>query len=343
MLYVRHRARQPPDERHPLGHGRELYFWAFVVALLIFTGGAGMSIYEGIVHIRAGEMPTRPLVNYAVLGLSFVFESISLSFAVCEFNRRKEPGTGWFEAVEQSKDPTVFIVLMEDTAALAGLIVAAAFIGLALLTGNPLWDGLGSIVIGLILAAVAVILARECKKLLIGEEARPALQERLRATAQHHSGVCVVNDAITVHLGPQDVIAMMNLDFQDDLPLSEVERIIASLGERKQPLFVALNKVDLVKKPALLGLSADVTARLDPQSVFMVSATDGGGVPDLKAALADAVPVGPWLYPDDEVSDATDRMIAAELTREQVTEAYFGLRGPSAAAAAPVERSEPPV
>ena len=98
----------------------------------------------------------------------------------------------------------------------------------------------------------------------------------------------------------------------------EVERIIASLGERKQPLFVALNKVDLVKKPALLGLSADVTARLDPQSVFMVSATDGGGVPDLKAALADAVPVGPWLYPDDEVSDATDRMIAAELTREQV-------------------------
>ena len=231
MLYGRHRARQPPDERHPLGHGRELYFWAFVVALLIFTGGAGMSIYEGIVHIRAGEMPTRPLVTYAVLGLSFVFESISLSFAVREFNRKKEPGTGWFEAIEQSKDPTVFVVLMEDTAALAGLIVAAAFIGLALLTGNPLWDGLGSIVIGLILAAVAVILARECKKLLIGEEARPALQERLRATAQHHSGVCVVNDAITVHLGPQDVIAMMNLDFQDDLPLSEVERIIEDIED----------------------------------------------------------------------------------------------------------------
>ena len=231
MLYGRHRARQPPDERHPLGHGRELYFWAFVVALLIFTGGAGMSIYEGIVHIRAGEMPTRPLVNYAVLGLSFVFESISLSFAVREFNRKKEPGTGWFEAIEQSKDPTVFVVLMEDTAALAGLIVAAAFIGLALLTGNPLWDGLGSIVIGLILGVVAVILARECKKLLIGEEARPALQERLRATAQHHSGVCVVNDVITVHLGPQDVIAMMNLDFQDDLPLSEVERIIEDIED----------------------------------------------------------------------------------------------------------------
>jgi cation diffusion facilitator family transporter len=229
MLDGRHRAGQPPDARHPLGHGRELYFWAFVVALLIFTGGAGMSIYEGILHIQTGEMPTRPLVNYAVLGLSFVFESISLSLAVREFLRSKDPHAGWFEAIEQSKDPTIFVVLMDDTAALAGLTVAAVFIGLALATGNPVWDGTGSIVIGLILAAVAVILARECKKLLIGEEAGPALQQRLRVTAQQHSGVCVVNDVVTVHLGPRDVVAMMNLDFEDDLPLSQVERIIEDI------------------------------------------------------------------------------------------------------------------
>jgi cation diffusion facilitator family transporter len=231
MLYGRHRAAQPPDARHPLGHTRELYFWSFVVALLIFTGGAGMSIYEGVLHIQAGEMPTKPLVNYGVLAVSFVFESISLSFAVREFLRTKDPHVGWLQAVEQSKDPTVFVVLMEDSAALLGLTVAAIFIGLALLTGNPVWDGLGSVVIGLILAGVALILARECKKLLIGEEASPALQERLRATAAHHSGVCVVNDVVTVHLGPQDVIAMMNLDFQDDLPLSEVERIIEDIEE----------------------------------------------------------------------------------------------------------------
>jgi cation diffusion facilitator family transporter len=231
MLYGRHRAGVPPDERHPLGHTRELYFWSFVVALLIFTGGAGMSIYEGVLHIQTGEMPTRPLVNYAVLAVSFVFEATSLSFAVREFVRSKEPGAGWFEAIEQSKDPTIFVVLMEDTAALCGLAVAAVFIGLALTTGNPLWDGLGSVVIGLILATVAVILARECKKLLIGEEASPALQKRLRATAEHHSGVCKVNDVVTVHLGPQDVVAMMNLDFEDDLPLSEVERIIEDIEE----------------------------------------------------------------------------------------------------------------
>jgi divalent metal cation (Fe/Co/Zn/Cd) transporter len=190
-----------------------------------------MSIYEGVLHIQTGEMPTRPLVNYAVLAVSFVFEATSLSFAVREFVRSKESGVGWFQAIEQSKDPTIFVVLMEDTAALTGLLVAAVFIGLALATGNPLWDGLGSVVIGLILATVAVVLARECKKLLIGEEARPALQKRLRATAEHHSGVCVVNDVVTVHLGPQDVVAMMNLDFEDDLPLSEVERIIEDIEE----------------------------------------------------------------------------------------------------------------
>ncbi len=231
MLHGRHRAAQPPDGKHPLGHGRELYFWAFVVALLIFTGGAGMSIYEGILHIRAPEMATRPAVNFAVLGASFVFESISLSIAVPEFLRTKDAEQGWFAAFEQSKDPTIFVVLMEDTAALTGLTVAAVFIGLAQITGDPRWDGAGSIVIGLLLATVAVILARECKKLLIGEEARPAVQERLRATARNHAGVCHVNDAITVHLGPHDVIAMMNLDFEDDLPLSQVERIIEEIED----------------------------------------------------------------------------------------------------------------
>ncbi|HTK72696.1 MAG TPA: cation diffusion facilitator family transporter [Croceibacterium sp.] len=231
LLYGRHRAAEPPDERHPLGHSRELYFWAFVVALLIFTGGAGMSIFEGVRHLQANEMPTQPRVNYAVLAASFVFESISLSFAVREFLRTKNPYSGWLEAIEQSKDPTVFVVLMEDAAALAGLTVAGLFIGLALLTGHAQWDGMGSIVIGLLLAGVAALLGRECKKLLIGEEARPELRERLRATADHHSGVCRVNDVVTVHLGPQDVIAMMNLDFEDDLPLSEVERIIEDIEQ----------------------------------------------------------------------------------------------------------------
>ena len=224
LLYGRHRADLPPDERHPLGHGRELYFWAFVVALLIFTTGAGASVYEGIVHIRHPETIEKPWINFLVLGLAFVFESASLFVAIREFRQTKDPAAGWWRALRDSKDPAVFVVLMEDSAALAGLVIAAIFIGLAVATGNPLWDGLGSIVIGALLIGVAILLAVESKKLLIGERARPELQRYLSEVAKSTPGVCLVNEVITVHMAPEDVIATLSLDFEDDLPLSEVEK-----------------------------------------------------------------------------------------------------------------------
>ncbi|MBO0749724.1 MAG: cation diffusion facilitator family transporter, partial [Porphyrobacter sp.] len=183
LLYGRERAERPPDEQHPLGHARELYFWGFVVALLIFTGGAGFSLLEGIEHLRAPHMLDHPLVNFAVLAVAFIFESVSLLFALREFHRQREPGDTWWTALRNSKDPSVFVVMMEDLAALAGLIVAAAFIGITVATGNPLWDSAGSIVIGLILAAVAILLATECKKLLIGERASAALQQAIHDIA----------------------------------------------------------------------------------------------------------------------------------------------------------------
>src|SRR6478735_3224773 len=184
LLYGRKRAEQPPDELHPLGHARELYFWGFVVALLIFTGGAGFSIFEGIEHTRSPKMLDHPTINFAVLAIAFVFESVSLVFALREFGRQREPGDGWWRA---------------------------------------LWDGIGSVVIGLLLAGVAMLLATECKKLLIGERARPALQEAIRSIAEEASGVCKVNELITVHLGPQQVVVMLSLDFDDALALSDVE------------------------------------------------------------------------------------------------------------------------
>jgi len=223
LLYGRERAEQPPDELHPLGHARELYFWGFVVALLIFTGGAGFSIFEGIEHTRSPKMLDHPTINFAVLAIAFVFESVSLVFALREFGRQREPGDGWWRALRDSKDPSVFVVMMEDLAALTGLVVAAAFIGLTVATGDPLWDGIGSVVIGLLLAGVAMLLATECKKLLIGERARPALQEAIRSIAEEASGVCKVNELITVHLGPQQVVVMLSLDFDDALALSDVE------------------------------------------------------------------------------------------------------------------------
>jgi cation diffusion facilitator family transporter len=223
LLYGRKRAEQPPDDLHPLGHARELYFWGFVVALLIFTGGAGFSIYEGIEHIGAPEMLESPWVNFAVLAFAFVFEGTSLFFALREFHRQQEPGDSWWEALRDSKDPSVFVVMMEDMAALAGLVVAAVFIGLTVATGDPRWDGAGSVVIGLILTAVAILLATECKKLLIGERASPELQHAIQEIAEQAPGVCRMNEIITVHLGPRQVVAMLSLDFDDTLPLSHVE------------------------------------------------------------------------------------------------------------------------
>lgn len=237
LLYGRKRARQPPDELHPLGHARELYFWGFVVALLIFTGGAGFSIYEGIAHIRSPNMLERPAINFAVLAIAFVFESGSLFFALREFGRQKEPGDGWWQALRNSKDPSVFVVMVEDLAALTGLAVAAAFIGVTVATGNPLWDGIGSVVIGLILAGVAMLLASECKKLLIGERASPALQQAIHSIAERTPGVCKVNELISVHLGPQQVVVMLSLDFDDALALSDVEAASEGIEEQVRKRF----------------------------------------------------------------------------------------------------------
>ena len=125
MLYGRHRSKSPPDQMHPLGHGRELYFWSFVVALLIFTAGAGVSIYEGVLHIRQPEMPSRPLISFGVLGVSFLFEGTSLFFAAREFAREKRADEGWWHALHSSKNPSVFVVLLEDSAALTGIVIAA--------------------------------------------------------------------------------------------------------------------------------------------------------------------------------------------------------------------------
>ncbi len=229
MLYGRNRSQMPPDKLHPLGYGREIYFWGFVVALLIFTTGAGMSFYEGWLHYRDPEMLTLPWVNFLVLGLAFVFEGTSLMVAFREFARTRPPELSWWRALRQSKDPTVFVVLIEDSAALAGILIAAVFIGLTVMTGDARWDGIGSMTIGVLLAVVAVMLASECKALLIGETADPAVQRSIDRIATEQKGVCVVNEVLTVQLSPQQIVVMVSLDFDDDLSLSRVEAIAAEI------------------------------------------------------------------------------------------------------------------
>ena len=155
LLWGLRRAKRPPDERFPHGYGKEVYFWSFVVAILIFAVGSGVSIYEGIKHVQHPSEMTNPLVNYIVLGLAMVFEGTAWLIAWKGF-RKAKGNMGYFEAVRSGKDPTLFVVLFEDSAAMLGLLVVA-MVGIALtqVTGIPYFDGIASIVIGLILAGVA--------------------------------------------------------------------------------------------------------------------------------------------------------------------------------------------
>ncbi|WP_054309880.1 cation diffusion facilitator family transporter [Mesorhizobium sp. 1M-11] len=222
LLYGLKRSAHPPDRAHPLGYGRELYFWAFIVALLIFSLGAGVSIYEGIVHILSPQKIEDPLITYVVLGVSVVFEGTSWWIALREFRKDKAPG-GYVDAVLQSKDPTVFTVLFEDSAALVGLLIAFIGIFTSQLFDMPQLDGVASIGIGLVLAFVAVILARESKGLLIGEAAAPELQRSILAIAECDPAVDHANGVLTVHLAPKQVVANLSLEFIDALTASEIE------------------------------------------------------------------------------------------------------------------------
>ena len=237
LLYGQHRAGKPPDRTHPLGYGREIYFWSFVVALLIFALGAGISIYEGIIHIQYPEPIRDPLMNFSVYAAAALFEGVSWWFGWKAFQRVRG-GRGILADVQASKDPTSFMVLFEDSAALAGIAIAAAATALSVRFHQPWIDGAGSILIGVVLAIVAVLLARESKALLIGERASDELTDSLREATLHQRGVRDVEQVLTTQLSPAQVIATLSVEFDDKLDVPELEKLIGRIeGElrRKHP------------------------------------------------------------------------------------------------------------
>ena len=231
LLHGQRRSRRPPDDRHPFGYGRELYFWSFVVALLLFSGGAGVSIYEGIAHWRAPEPIRTPIANYVVLAVSAVFEGGSWMVANRAL-RRSAGGETALGALRSSKDPSVFVVIAEDSAALVGIALALAAISLALVTGDPRWDAAGSIAIGLLLALVAVVLAGETKGLLIGERADPALVHAIAEAVGAQTVLCTVTSIRTVHLAPDQVVAIVGAEFDDRLTTPAIEAHIRAIEQR---------------------------------------------------------------------------------------------------------------
>ncbi len=228
LLYGLKRSKRPADAQHPFGHGQELYFWAFVVAILIFGLGAGVSIYEGIAKIQDPHEITNPVVNYVVLGMAMVFEAGACWVAFKEFNRRRG-ALGYFEAIRRSKDPSIFTVLLEDSAAMLGLIVAMVAIALGQILEMPVLDGVGSVVIGCILAATAIFLIWETKPLLIGEAADPEVEASIRQVIARQSGIQRTNEILSMHLGPEDILLNLSVDFKDSEDSGDVERAITEM------------------------------------------------------------------------------------------------------------------
>ncbi len=228
LLWGIKRSSKPADELHPFGYGMELYFWTFVVAILIFAIGAGVSLYEGFSKINNPQQVKYIYINYIVLGFAVIFEGGAWIVAFREFRKRKGK-LGYLKAMQVSKDPTVFTVLFEDSAAMLGLF--AAFIGLLLTQwlGNPVYDALASIVIGLILSFTAMLLAYESKGLLIGEAASREVVSSIRDIVKGKSEILSINEILTMHMGPEDVLLNISLDFHDNISSGEVEKAITQL------------------------------------------------------------------------------------------------------------------
>ncbi|HEB89355.1 MAG TPA: cation transporter [Deltaproteobacteria bacterium] len=228
LLYGMYRARRPADDRHPFGYAREIYFWAFVVAILIFAVGAGVSIYEGVHKVQHPEPITNVVVNYVVLGFAMCFEGAAWWVAFREFDSFRGKRS-LIVAVRDSKDPSIFTVLLEDTAAMLGLGIAFVGIYFGQALEIPELDGIASIAIGCILAGAAMVLARETKGLLIGEGADPEIVEEIRRVLGAQSAIERVNEILSMHQGPDDILVNVSVEFRDGLEVGEIERHTAAI------------------------------------------------------------------------------------------------------------------
>jgi len=241
-LYGMRQAKKPADEFFPFGHGKEIYFWSFVVAILIFAVGAGVSFYEGLHQLLDPKPITSPVINYIVLALAILFEGGAWFMAFKEFNRVRGR-RGYIEAIQRAKDPSLFVVLFEDSAALLGLVIALVAIFISDQTGWLIADGFASILIGFILAGTAIWLAYETKGLLIGEAANPRVVQGIRALINKLEGVTHTNEVLTMHMGPDFILVNISLDFIDQLGVGEIEKKIANLDRAIKQSFPEVKRI----------------------------------------------------------------------------------------------------
>ncbi|WP_339860883.1 cation diffusion facilitator family transporter [Paremcibacter congregatus] len=242
LLYGIKKAQKPADKAHPFGYGMELYFWTFVVAILIFAVGAGVSLYEGIIKVISPHPVTDVYINYIILSVAIVFEGAAWIVAYREF-KRSQTHPSLLTSILKSKDPTIFTVLFEDTAAMLGLIVAMGGLFIGQWLGIPEMDGVASILIGVILAGTAVLLAYESKGLLIGEAASKAVVTAIEEIVTAQPDIVAVNEILTMHMGPHDILLNLSLDFDDTITSADVERAVTRMEQDIKARLPAIKRI----------------------------------------------------------------------------------------------------
>lgn len=260
LLYGLKRAARPADPEHPFGHGLQLYFWVFVVAVLIFGVGAGLSLFHGIQKVLQPHPIENAVVSYIVLGLAMVFEAYVWIVAYRAF-RHSQGEFRWLAAMRRSKDPVVFTVLLEDSAAMLGLVVAMAGVALSQGLDLPILDGVASIIIGLILAATAAFLAYEAQSLLTGEAVDPEVRADIRRIVATEPGVAGTNELLTMHFGPREVLVTLSLEFTDTLSATEVEVAVSSIERRIRAAHPQVSRVFVEAQSLLAHQDATLAGR----------------------------------------------------------------------------------
>jgi len=248
------KSRKPPDEIHPFGHGKELYFWSLIVSILLFGIGGGMGIYEGITHITHPEPIQDPTLSYIVLGSAFVFESISFVIGIKDFLKQKHADVSFWKKLELSKDPGFFVVIYENGADLIGLLIAGIGIFLSHYFENPMIDGISSILIGLVLSMIAVILIIKSRNLLIGSSARKYMVEGIDEIVRQENNIHAVRPPMTMQMAPDDVLLALDVEFKSDLDghgivdtISHLEKQIKNKFPEVKHIFVEAGKISTKK------------------------------------------------------------------------------------------------
>lgn len=248
LLVGLRRSRRPPDRAHPFGHGKALYFWGLMVAMVIFGVGGGMSFYEGLTHLRRGENAASPAWNYGVLGVALVLEGLSFRVALRKF-REGTLGRPLWRSFRASKDPSLFIVLAEDLAALVGLGIAFLGVLLSHLTGNHVFDGIASLLIGVLLSAVALLLGRETGGLLLGESASAELVQKIDSVVRTDPAVERSGRPLTMQLGPSEVLVNVAVAFRQELSREALEDAAERLEHLIQEVHPTIQRVFIALEP----------------------------------------------------------------------------------------------